>query len=541
MNEMNPGGLLTRLFSKETPLLAPLVSPLVRVAEETLVSQASASTGSPTLSYIKGNYNGLVAKTITGSTIYVVAVPSIVTSQTGTLVDVLTLSGKLLVNNKTNSGGVNFLPSVVFSGASLPINDSASGITNLVSAIQNAYSGSSVASVSAIANLLSTTGSTNVVSLGSSIITNSIGGIAAVVPSNRGSSGGSSYSVTNSLMFDSTSSQYLSRTPSVAGNQKTWTWSAWIKRGQIGVAYYPFSVGNGSQRTLWGFNSSDQINIVAYPSYSLLFASNAVFRDPSAWYHIVLSIDTTQATQANGVRVWVNNQLVSWSGTPTYTQNFNTDVNSTVLHNLGRNADGTAYLDGYLSDINFVDVQALTPSAFATNDSISGQWEPMAYTGSYGNNGFHLTFSSGSALGADTGSGNSWTTYGSTNMTAAANQVTDTPNNNFATLNSLDKSQYVSSANGNLTATTSGGSNYEGIRATMALPSTGKWYWEVKYSALGYITGLGIANGTTNIVSGGGFSKVRTLGTGSWFNTYNGGSVQYDTDCAPSGCGTNWA
>lgn len=146
------------------------------------ISQAYASTGNPTLTYIKGNYNGMVVKTQTGNIIYVLAVPSIVTSQTGTLIDVLSLSGKLLVNGQTNSGGIAFLPSLVYSSGSLPKDDTASGITNLTTAIQTVYSGSVIASVSSIQSLLSTTGSANLVSLGSSIITNYLGGNAAIVP-----------------------------------------------------------------------------------------------------------------------------------------------------------------------------------------------------------------------------------------------------------------------------------------------------------------------------------------------------------------------
>lgn len=101
-----------------------------------LISQTYAASGNPTLSYIKGNYNGLVAKTLTGNTVYVLAVPSIITSQTGTLIDVLTLSGKILINGKTNSGGIAYTPTIVFSGASLPKDDTASGITNLTTALQ---------------------------------------------------------------------------------------------------------------------------------------------------------------------------------------------------------------------------------------------------------------------------------------------------------------------------------------------------------------------------------------------------------------------
>ena len=151
-----------------------ITPPIIRGGWEGLfrLPQAQAASDNPTLTYIKGNYNGMVTKTITGNIIYVLAVPSIVTNQTGTLIDVMTLSGKLLIHGKANTEGVGFSPVIVFSGASLPTNDTNSGITNLTTAIQKAYSGSVVSSHSAIKDVLNTMGGGNIVSLGSSIITN---------------------------------------------------------------------------------------------------------------------------------------------------------------------------------------------------------------------------------------------------------------------------------------------------------------------------------------------------------------------------------
>lgn len=149
------------------------------------IDQTYAATNNPTLAYIQGNYNGLAVKTQTGTLTYILAVPSIITSQTGTNQSfevISALSNKILVNGKTNSGGIVFIPSIVFSGTFLPTNDTASGITNLVNSLKSAYSGSVIASESAIKTLLTTTESSNIVSLGSSIITNHLGGNATVPP-----------------------------------------------------------------------------------------------------------------------------------------------------------------------------------------------------------------------------------------------------------------------------------------------------------------------------------------------------------------------
>jgi hypothetical protein len=157
------------------------------------IPQTYAATGNPTLTYIKGNYNGLVVKTQTGNTIYVLAVPSIVTSQTGTLIDVLSLSGSILVNNKTNSGGIAFAPSVVYSGASLPTNDTTLAITNMTTAIQNAYSGSVVASDPLVQKIITASDPSSIITAGSALITN-IGGTPVTSSQTYASCTATSYS-----------------------------------------------------------------------------------------------------------------------------------------------------------------------------------------------------------------------------------------------------------------------------------------------------------------------------------------------------------
>jgi hypothetical protein len=199
--------------------------------------------------------------------------------------------------------------------------------------------------------------------------------------------------VGNSLRFRSSASAYLNRTPTVASNRKTWTWSGWVKRGALSGAPALFSAGTGTSVTdefILAFSTGNTLFIGA--SNVADYSTTAVFRDPAAWYHIVLAVDTTQAVAANRTRLWVNNLQLTFDGNLYGTQNTDTPVNNTVAQNIGRRAvNGSNLFDGYLADVNFVDGQALTPNSFGTFNSF-GVWQPIVYGGSYGTNGFYLPF-----------------------------------------------------------------------------------------------------------------------------------------------------
>jgi hypothetical protein len=224
---------------------------------------------------------------------------------------------------------------------------------------------------------------------------------------------GGGYEIERSLRFNSADSAYLNRTPGSAGNRKTWTLSFWVKRGaptgsDIGI----FSTYSGSNpATACYFNSNDGITFYNYSgSYQFQLITTQVFRDYSAWYHFVFSVDTTQVTSSNRVKIYVNGNQITTFSTATYpSQNIDTDWNSTTEHQIGNHA---SYLTGYLADIHFIDGQALDPSSFGEFDD-NGVWQPIEYSGTYGTNGFHLPFSDNStaaALGTDTsGNGNTWT------------------------------------------------------------------------------------------------------------------------------------
>jgi hypothetical protein len=367
--------------------------------------------------------------------------------------------------------------------------------------------------------------------------------------SNAISSGG--YDINNSLRFRGSASAYLNRTPGSATNRKTWTWSAWVKRGTLGVRQTMFAASLDGNNENWiSFQSSDTLNITNYESatqYNL--ETTQVFRDPSAWYHIVVALDTTQATAANRIKVYVNGSQITAFSSATYpSQNFDGRINNTVAHALGRSSSAFPnYFDGYLTETNFVDGQALTPSSFGETDTTTGSWKPKAYTGTYGTNGFYLKFSdiattsgSNAGLGKDfSGNANYWTTN-NISVTAGTtyDAMTDSPTltsatvANYATLNPLAVSASTGTcSNGNLTSTginAGGGNSF----ATIALPTSGKFYWEATPTS---ITGDGMI----------GLSTVSTASSFFWQNTdgsiayYNGNGNKYINNSATA-YGATW-
>ena len=215
-----------------------------------------------------------------------------------------------------------------------------------------------------------------------------------------GASAQGGFTIEESLRFNSSQSSYLSRTPASAGNRKTWTWSGWVKRGALsrGVDDVLFdarsAAGGVTHQTIHFVNSSDTLRIRMWngSSHSYQLITTQVFRDPSAWYHVVVAFDSTQATDTNRVKLYVNGVQVSSFSTASYpSQNLDGYVNDTGLHNLGTYGyTSTDRFDGYLTEVNFIDGQALTPSSFGQFDGVTGVWKPSEYTGTYGTNGFYL-------------------------------------------------------------------------------------------------------------------------------------------------------
>ncbi len=227
--------------------------------------------------------------------------------------------------------------------------------------------------------------------------------------------GDDGYNLTNSLRFRSSATAYLSRTGSTATNAKLATYSFWFKRGILTTGQWLFTGGAGGAVTLIGFNgSSDAFSVLLTDVSGEGNITTAVFRDPSAWYHFVIVIDTTQATTADRAKIYVNGVLQTVTlANGGIGLNANWGFNTANTLNIGRYTGGSSYTDGYMTEINFIDGQALTPSSFGETSTSTGVWIPKKFSGTYGTNGFYLKFTdttSTSTLGTDfSGNSNTWT------------------------------------------------------------------------------------------------------------------------------------
>ena len=325
--------------------------------------------------------------------------------------------------------------------------------------------------------------------------------------------GDDGYNLTNSLRFRSGASAYLNRTPSSASNRKTWTYSVWFKRGTLGTGYL-FGATTDSWNVNWTLiylNSSNNLFVQDYAtSERFNLSPTMVFRDPSAWYHLVVAVDTTQATASNRIKIYVNGVQVTAFNTASYpTQNLDTFVDNNVAHQI----NGTGgYFDGYFDEVNFIDGQALTPSSFGSTNPATGVWQPKKYIGTYGTNGFYLPFTnttSTSTLGNDfSGNSNTWT-VNNISLTAGAtyDSMTDVPTltsatqANYCVLNPLITGNVITNVNGNLQASLSASSNaYFNSVGTIPITS-GKWYWEYTVNTIDTSAGqwmqFGIVSSTT--------------------------------------------
>jgi hypothetical protein len=353
------------------------------------------------------------------------------------------------------------------------------------------------------------------------------------------------YTLSKSLRFRSSVPTYLSRTFGSPTSTTILTISFWVKRGTLGPQNITFNGGDttGNNTFYLQFNPNNQINYDQSigGAQSIRLISTAVFTDPSAWYHIVASVDTTQSTASNRVKLYVNGNQITSFGTATYpAQNtvnqFN--VNGRVC-NIGKLDYYPLYLDAYIADAYFIDGQALTPSSFGSTNATTGQWSPAKYTGSYGNNGFHLTFAntaSTTTLGYDTsGNGNNWstsgfsltagTTYDSMNDVPVAYSATAA---NWCVLNPNDKSNSsLVISDGNLSY--SGTSGWWCVRSSFGM-TTGKWYCEIKITGGGspYNTIIGLMTSQSNLFSpSDSYPGLDAYGWGyygSSGNIYNNGS-----------------
>jgi len=310
-----------------------------------------------------------------------------------------------------------------------------------------------------------------------------------ILPGNVASAIGGDYEVANSVRFDDGDSAYMQKTSS-AGNRRTFTLSAWVKRGNLTYGYATFfssdqAAENSFRVTFDDDDGSNDDRLMVYyftGSHQLKFITNREFRDCSAWYHIVVAVDTTQATEGNRFKIYVNGTQETSFSTASYpSQNLDTSVNQSGAP--ARVGAGTnLYFDGYMAEVCWIDGTQYAASDFGEFDSDSPQiWKPKDVSGlTFGTNGFYLDFEDSSNLGNDANGGTDLT---ETNV-AATDQSTDTPTNNFATWNPLFRKGTTTPAfaEGNLKSTFDDGGANEFALTTFGV-SAGKWYAEVKWTS----------------------------------------------------------
>lgn len=372
-----------------------------------------------------------------------------------------------------------------------------------------------------------------------------------------GGAGQQPYTVGRSLRFRSSATAYLNRTPSVTGSRQKFTWSAWVKRGLLttGTYYQLFGAGPGA-----GGNEGIFFDTTAGGLYltndgpSTAIITSAVFRDPSAWYHIVCAVDTTQATAANRQIFYINGvQQTSYTGSYC-AQNTNfTYINvSGVQHRMGAHTNSGYYFDGYMAEINYVDGQQLTPSSFGFYDN-NGVWQPRKYGGTYGTNGFYLPFSSGfnttqTYAGSFNGSNQFINVASSASLAPGTGDFTVEANINVASLPGTGVAYGVFE---NQVATTvatsdkfwfgllnSGGTRYLFMgqhntangASTLWTPTVGTWYHIALVRTSGtikmFINGVeqtvssSISSGSSFSQNGASFGAASNTGSPSYFNGY---------------------
>jgi len=354
---------------------------------------------------------------------------------------------------------------------------------------------------------------------------------------------GEDYNIPYSCRFDANTSSYLNRTQSSAGNRRVWTYSVWLRRGNLGAT--PALAGAyaaSNIRDVIRFTSDNRLEVQVIGSGFTMVDRYTVaqFRDPNAWYHIVIVWDSANSTAGDRTIMYVNGVRQTLTGADS-AQNVNTTWNNDEINYIGcRSGDGTPVLfwDGYMAEINFLDGVVGTPANFGEAGDY-GDWKPIEYTGSYGTNGYSMKFNSSSNLGL-TGVGSNTdvgANFTSTNL-SAHDQMLDTPTNNFATVNPVWRGTASSGDTdfeGNLKIWSSG---WNGAMSTIPM-SSGKWYWEMKLATTaGQSFGVCTTNMDIPVTSSqeGGFIINSVGGDAVFFSVYAASHYRsyFTSD------GTNW-
>ena len=326
---------------------------------------------------------------------------------------------------------------------------------------------------------------------------------------------------------------YLTRTPSSSSNRQTWTWSAWIKLGVLGTDRNLFGAyAHSADNLKINIADTDQVSIRFYNNTEYQLGLNRVFRDTSAWYHLVFAVDTTLASGGDRFKIYVNGvRETSFAAANDPTQNLQMTINEATATQIGRFNTGS-YFDGSMSHINFIDGTAYDASYFGSTDATTGEWKiNTSPSVTYGTNGFFI-LKDGNSVTDQSGNSNNFTVGGGT-----LTKTEDSPSNVFATWNPLIQltDATLSFSNGNNTVNM-GTTSERYVVATMGF-SSGKWYWEQKYVSKSDSTfsRVGIESNINNTApdqstSGYGYrgqpaQKVNNGTYTSWGNTYTAGDI----------------
>jgi len=318
--------------------------------------------------------------------------------------------------------------------------------------------------------------------------------------------------IQRSLRFNRGDSPYLSRALGSPTSDDKASVSVWLKRTDVSTDNTFFDNYQGTNdrlsMTLVSSTDGDKFSVYQRDSSGIVcnLLTTQVFRDPSAWYHILVAFDTTQGAAADRVKIYVNGTQITAFDTSTYfSQNHNLRAGSGYTTNVGRYGAGSNYFGGYMAEFNYIDGQQLSPTDVGFTDSQTGIWMPKRYEGSYGNNGFRLDFSDNSsttALGIDKSpNGNDFTTNNFSVSAGVGNDsLEDTPTNNFCTLNKLNTIKYNANYD---TILEQGGLLMRGgdnvSPATMLYPKSGKWYCEFSKYGNGYSQGVSVVRADTDV------------------------------------------
>ena len=311
------------------------------------------------------------------------------------------------------------------------------------------------------------------------------------------SAAGEAYTIDQSLRFNREDAAYLAKTFGSDGSRTTWTLSTWVKVTETTGTENPIigiAPDSNNAFVIKLYPNLNMYNYVNGPGVVWQRKSSAVYRDVGAWMHVVAVLDTTNGTGDDRAILYVNGARITALATdidPTEDYAATWWMDASYSHRIGNEASSASFKNGnYLSEFYFIDGQVLTPASFGEINAVTNQWIPKKYAGTYGTNGFYLKFEDSADLGNDSsGNGNDWTV---TNL-VAADQMLDSPTNNFATFNSLVKPNVgLTYSEGNLKIVATG--SWNGTVSTIG-SATGKWYMEYLAGTSNSLIGV---NGASN-------------------------------------------